>query len=97
MKLALGAYLLKHQLRKCGVEVFNQLGLKILQKINKSVHQVVIAELFGQEKGWQEVLLEEFAGRPIWSAASEVEISGSRIVPEFKKEVSQRSSQNFWG
>jgi hypothetical protein len=65
VKLTLGAYLLKHQLRSCGVEVLvltALLGLEVLQTIDKPVHQVVIAELVGQDKGWQEVLLEEVPG-----------------------------------
>jgi hypothetical protein len=66
VKLTLGAYLLKHQLSSCGVEVLvltALLGLEVLQMIDKPVHQVVIAELVGQDKGWQEVLLKEIAGR----------------------------------
>jgi hypothetical protein len=59
VKLALGAYLLKHPLRSCGFEACVPLVLEVLQKIDKLVHQVVIAELVGQDKGWQEVLLDE--------------------------------------
>jgi hypothetical protein len=63
VKLALGAYFLKYPLRSCGVEECEMLLLKVLQKIDKPVHQIMIAELVGQDKGRQEVLLKEIAGR----------------------------------
>ena len=51
LKLALRANLLKHPLRNYGFEECVMLFLEVLQKINQPIHQVVIAELVGQDKG----------------------------------------------
>jgi hypothetical protein len=54
VELALRPDFLKYAFRNCSLEVFLALLLDVLQNIDELVHQVVVAELVGQNERWYE-------------------------------------------